>query len=350
MTVDIYPFAKKILFKLDPETAHRLSERLLSSFHFMSGLYSKNYNHKVCFHNLCLRSPFGIAAGFDKNAHFINFFKNIPSVSHIEIGTVTKRPQEGNSKPRIWRYKEEESLRNAMGFPNDGSCRIKKRLMQLKKGDLQIGVNVGKQKNSSPEESLVEYKEIIEKFKDAADYFTINLSSPNTPGLKSLQNKKTIGLIDSSLAQINFSQNVFIKLSPDLTPEQTKSIVESIVDSKSLTGVISTNTLPLPQRGKGGFSGKVIREKSKNSREKIGEILRGLKPKKFIFVGAGGISTYEDLTRHWRNYGDFVQIYTAFIYQGPKLFLDLAESLERDLKQKKIHSISELIEFYRVSK
>lgn len=340
--MNLYSFFRACAFKLDPEQAHNFAIRSLHS----SGPFLTKRKSEIDFDvnafGLHFKNPVGLAAGLDKNAEAIDFFSYIP-FGFIEVGTVTPRPQEGNDKPRLFRYPDEESIRNRMGFNNLGAKKILQNISKANKRGKIVGVNLGKNKITPNEKSAGDYAELYKTFAPVADYLVINVSSPNTPGLRDL-------LLDAGLRQIfeavtierkKIKKPLLVKISPDMTNEQMSSVV-NLVKEFSLEGIIATNTTIMPERGEGGMSGKILYIKAKRVREYL---LRELKETPEIeLIGVGGFSSFSDLKEFWSAGGKLAQIYSALIYQGPALLYDIESQLEKEFKQIGCKNFSEYLQ------
>jgi dihydroorotate dehydrogenase len=318
----MYSYLKPLLFSLGPEAAHHLTleiARLCPSLGELSGMRA-NPSLSVKVGSVNWTFPIGLAAGLDKNAEALSFF-TAQGFGAIECGTVTVRPQLGNLKPRLFRYPEEESLRNAMGFPNHGLLEILPRL-RAHEGSAPIGVNIGKNKESTPEESIEELSVLFETLKDHADYFVVNVSSPNTPGLRALQERSYLKALFGELNQNREGKDLYLKIAPDLNPNQVNELTQIAVEEK-LTGIIATNTTMMPERGMGGVSGRLLQDRARSIHEMI---LNENPPIELICVG--GISDPKDLFEIWKLGGKAAQVYTAYVYQGPELLKNFQRKLE----------------------
>src|SRR4030067_2621792 len=242
-----YQTSKIYLFKLDPETSHKMAEYAVrTAKHLPVCFYllkRKNFiiNNKLK-QNIFGRdfpNPIGLAAGFDKNGTMIDAMPAL-GFGFVEVGTVTVKPQEGNQKPRLFRFPEQESLENSMGFNNDGMLVIQKRLHKVYPFTLPIGVNIGKNKTTPQEKAIDDYLNLIHGFKDVCDYLVINISSPNTPGLRDLQNEAFIRTIFNTVQQIT-SKPILLKISPDLEASQAVNLC-TIAVQNGASGIIATNT------------------------------------------------------------------------------------------------------------
>jgi len=279
---------------------------------------------------LKFKNPVGLAAGFDKDAKLYNELANF-GFGFIEIGTLTPKPQVGNPKKRLFRLKEDSAIINRMGFNNGG---VEDALERLKnnKGVL-IGGNIGKNKTTPNENAVEDYEISFNALFDYVDYFVVNVSSPNTPNLRALQEKEPLTQLLKALQVLNFqkpkSKPILLKIAPDLTQEQLLDIID-IVTTTKIDGVISTNTT-ISRKGLtssnkseiGGLSGKPLKNRST-------EVIRFLAEnsnKAFPIIGVGGIHSVEDALEKLEAGADLVQLYTGFIYEGPKLIKQINEAL-----------------------
>ncbi len=331
---------KPILFRIDPEKAHYLT---LSLFKFALAIPGYGWLHnkihlvdKPAFEKTVLglkfKNPVGLAAGFDKNAAFIPLMARL-GFSHIEVGTVTPLPQPGNEKPRLFRLKEDLGLINRMGFNNEGvdvmveNLSSAKTQKAIRKYKIIIGGNIGKNKNTPNEDAWKDYVICFEKLFDHVDYFVVNVSSPNTPGLRELQEKEPLKNILNKLQEINLKKTspkpILLKIAPDLTTDQLKEIVGIIKETK-LHGIIATNTtidrenLKTPKEaiekiGAGGLSGKPVYAKS----NEVLWFLRREAGNDLVIIGVGGINNYHDRLEKENRGANLVQLYTGLIYEGP---------------------------------
>ena len=273
---------------------------------------------------LRVKNRLGLAAGLDKNARLINEFDNI-GFGFVEVGTITPKAQYGNPKPRIKRLISHESLLNSLGFPNEGVRSIKSRLKKVS-GDICLGVNIGPNKDTVPEEVINDYLLCYEEVFEYADFVTINISSPNTPNLRSLHNAENFkAVIDAILSERNRHQKkpkVFIKISPDEESKTYTNLIETINNS-AIDGVIISNTSNNQNLKKslnvahlpGGISGKSL----KNSANKILKEIKTMINKEKIIVAVGGIFDVDSYNEKFELGADLVQMYTGLIYEGPNL-------------------------------
>lgn len=306
---------------MDPETAHNLTLQL-AHLSPQLGALSGTSSHpdlQVDVGSVHWSFPVGLAAGLDKNAEALDFFSS-QGFGAIETGTVTLKPQQGNPRPRMFRYPDEKSLRNAMGFPNQGLLEILPRLKSYH-GKTPLGVNIGKNKDSSPEESIEELSILFETMKDDADYFVVNVSSPNTPGLRALQEKSYLTELFSELNKNRKEKDLYLKIAPDLSAEKIIELTH-LAEEMKLTGIIATNTTIMPDRGVGGISGELLKNKSREVRKIILSHQENLE-----VIAVGGISSPDDLWDLWQDGGKACQVYTSYVYQGPLLLKNFHKAL-----------------------
>lgn len=284
---------------------------------------------------LKFKNPVGLAAGFDKNAEYIEEMSNF-GFGFIEIGTVTPRPQPGNDKPRMFRLIPDEALINRMGFNNQGADVAAGRLKHLKnRNGLIIGGNIGKNKVTPNEEAVNDYIYCFNALYDYVDYFVVNVSSPNTPGLRDLQEKEPLMHILNTLQGLNSKKEVpkpiLLKIAPDLTDSQLDDIVEIVTQTK-IAGLIATNTT-ISREGlqsdsnlvkeTGGVSGKPLTKRSTEVIRYVHEKSNGA----FPIIGVGGIHSAADALEKLNAGASLVQIYTGFIYEGPGLIRDICKGI-----------------------
>ncbi len=331
--MDGYDLLKPLLFELPPETAHRLIQRLLRTVQHTPTEQLLRRRYVVDDDRLRVRAfgnefsnPVGVAAGFDKNAE-------IPSIlaafgfGHVEVGGVTAERQPGNPRPRMFRLRDDDALINRMGFNNDGADRIGARLAEQRLPDVPIGINIGKSKSTPLSDAAGDYRYTFERVASSGDYFAVNVSSPNTPGLRSLQNRDSLEAILGTLVDAGASP-LLVKLSPDLSEAAVRDAID-VVDDLDLDGIIATNTttsrpgsLHSPERAeRGGLSGKPIEGRAT-------EFVRFVAERTDVpVIGVGGISDAEGAYQKIRNGASVVQLYTAFIYEGPGIARDINEGL-----------------------
>jgi len=344
-----YETAKKILFNFNPETAHFIGGLALKALPYAPIILKATKNHyfvedasiKQKLFGKTFKNPVGLAAGFDKNGEYITAMPTL-GFGFTEIGTITPKPQAGNAKPRLFRLKEERSIQNAMGFNNRGAEFMLNQLNKLYFFDYPVGVNIGKNKLTAEEDALQDYKTLLETFKNHGDYVVINISSPNTPGLRDLQNEKFITDL-FTMAKTITDQPIFLKIAPDMTAEDAIALCNSAVNAGA-SGIIATNTtidysVTPNAKDFGGISGALVREKSYNLFKAIGKELYG----KTILISVGGIETAEDAYRRIKAGATLIQIYSMLIYNGPKMIKEINEGLIELLKADGYAHISEAI-------
>ncbi|GGB93943.1 quinone-dependent dihydroorotate dehydrogenase [Dyadobacter sediminis] len=332
-----------ILFLFDAERIHYfVCEALLLAFkipfvpQLLRSLYT--YEHPDLVQEVAglrFRNPVGLAAGFDKNAELVDQLDAL-GFGFIEIGTVTPRPQPGNDKPRLFRLKSDKALINRMGFNNKGAAVAAAKLAN-RKSKILVGGNIGKNKNTPNEEALNDYLICFRELFDVVDYFVVNVSSPNTPGLRDLQEKAPLTALLKELQIKNrerFSPKpVFLKIAPDLTWNQLDDIID-IVKETGIAGVIATNTTisrknlrtsqeEIEKIGAGGLSGAPLAHQST-------EVIRYLCDKSgyaFPVIGVGGIASPEEAKNKRKAGAVLIQLYTGFIYEGPGLVKRICKAL-----------------------
>jgi dihydroorotate dehydrogenase len=336
---------RPLLFDFDAEKIHNFTLGMLSKSAVSSILcpfYELNDEKlKVKVGRLTFKNPIGLAAGMDKNCLAMKSW-NALGFGFAEAGTVTPLPQEGNEKPRMFRLPEYGGIINRLGFNNCGADEFEENLQQIKEelpNDFIIGVNIGKNKHTDLDDAYQDYKFSFEKCFEHADYFTINVSSPNTEGLRQLQQRKFLDEILKSLQELNkeldetysdASKDIFLKIAPDLTEAELDDILQVSIDNR-ITGIIATNTtinratLPEGKYESGGLSGKplepiansVIRYVKKNAGDKL------------AVIACGGISSYDDVKEKLDIGASLVQLYTGLIYEGPGLVKAIKKELIR---------------------
>jgi dihydroorotate dehydrogenase len=283
-----------------------------------------------------LKNPIGLAAGFDKNAVAPKGFRQL-GFSMIEVGTVTPRAQSGNPKPRLFRYPEQKALINRMGFNNDGAARVAARLKLLKWNheDVPIGVNCGKNKDTPNQKAVADYLQVIETFGDLAQYFVINISSPNTPGLRELATPEFVQALGTELGA-GFLPKVWIKIDPDLNRKDFQSLLTAVAEV-GYQGVILSNTHRVHFPEAGGQSGHPLTAASNTCLEWAYEVHKGLLP----VIAAGGILSGIDVVNKIARGASAVQLYTALVYQGPWTVTRILLEAAAELKMKGYTSLEE---------
>nr|WP_255749376.1 quinone-dependent dihydroorotate dehydrogenase [Pontibacter liquoris] len=326
---------RPLLFKLDPEKVHYLTtDALKTAFKLPLATGISQSMFRVAdarlereLFGLKFPNPVGLAAGFDKNAGLVDELAHL-GFGFIEIGTLTPRPQPGNDKPRLFRLPQDQAIINRMGFNNEGVDAAVQRLKK-RKSNIIVGGNIGKNKTTPNEEALNDYLYCFKALFDVVDYFVVNVSSPNTPDLRALQEKEPLKQLLLALQEQNHAmpkpKPLLLKIAPDLNEAQLNDIIEIAVEAK-LSGIIATNTtisregLHTPaarvsEIGAGGLSGKPLTQHA----TEIIRYLRRQLPQEIKIIGVGGIMTAEDALEKLAAGADLVQLYTGFIYEGPAL-------------------------------
>ncbi|MBD3792949.1 MAG: quinone-dependent dihydroorotate dehydrogenase [Campylobacterales bacterium] len=344
-----YETVKSVLFKFDPETAHTIAGLGLRSVAYFPSLLRLFKNHYFVSNPILSQklfgrtfaNPVGLAAGFDKNGEYITAMPTL-GFGFTEIGTVTPKPQDGNPRPRLFRLKEDRSIQNAMGFNNRGSHYMIQRLKKLYFFDYPIGINIGKNKVTPENEALNDYEMLLKAFKNYGDYIIINISSPNTPGLRDLQNENFIKAL-FAMAKTITDQPIFLKIAPDMEAGDAVALCKTAVEAGA-AGIIATNTtidysLTPHAQSFGGISGTLVREKSFKLFQAIAQELYG----KTILISVGGIEDAADAYRRIKAGASLVQVYSMLIYNGPKMIKEINEGLTRLLKADGYSNITEAI-------
>lgn len=342
----MYPLLRPLLFKLDPETAHgltlnlvRLAGILLPSRWLLQALYAAPEKPVEVF-GLKFKNPVGLAAGYDKDGIAVRGLSTL-GFGHLELGTVTPRPQPGNPRPRVFRLVEDQAVINRMGFPGLGAEIVAKNVGRLTRSSVPtrkharviLGLNLGKNKDTPLENAAEDYITLIRQFMPLADYLAINISSPNTVGLRRLQGREMLegllGAIAQERAAWNSKRPILVKLAPDLSNEELDDAIGVIIDT-GMDGVIATNTtlaregLRSKHQGEtGGLSGHPLTVRSEAVLEKVVKRLNGRIP----VVSAGGIMSPADAKRRLEAGAALVQVYTGLIYAGPGVVKKIIRNL-----------------------
>jgi dihydroorotate dehydrogenase len=342
----LYKVLVRILFLFNPEAVHYFTLRTFKIFHrvpcigwcFKKIIGVGANDRPVEFLGLHFKNLVGLAAGFDKDARFMSEFAAL-GFGFIEVGTVTPLPQPGNDKPRLFRLPKDTAIINRMGFNNLGADQMVEQLKQ-KPANFIVGANIGKNKITPNEDAIKDYETCFHKLYPYADYFVINVSSPNTPGLRALQEKEPLKKIIEHLLKlrneyIDVGQKqkpVLLKIAPDLENEQLDDVVDLVL-STGLDGVVATNTTisrdglttekeKVEKIGAGGLSGAPVKNRSTEVIRYINEKSGG----KIFIIGVGGITSKEDAEEKFAAGAKLVQLYTGFIYKGPKLISDIVSA------------------------
>ena len=344
-----YNSIKPFLFKLQPESAHHLAEYVLrlpniSQLPFNSFLKSHFVTDEILEQELFGRvfyNPVGLGAGFDKNATMIRGIQTL-GFGYTEIGTVTPKPQPGNPKPRMFRHIEEETLQNAMGFNNEGSYKVIQRLKERYPFSTPIGVNIGKNKITAEKDAISDYTTLIKAFDGLGDYFVINISSPNTPGLRDLQNEEFISNLFEQAKKLT-KMPILLKIAPDMTHEDAIALTTMAVE-KGADGIIATNTtidysLVKNPKDIGGLSGAVLKEKSFQLFEAVAKELYG----KTTLISVGGIDSAKEAYKRIKAGASLVQIYSGLVFHGPDMIMNVNKGLIELLKADGYTNITQAI-------
>ncbi len=335
-----YSAIRKVFFKFDPEAIHELTIKGFKATGAspLNKLYKQTIPHKpVEVMGIKFPNPVGLAAGLDKNGECIKAFEAL-GFGFVEVGTVTPRPQPGNDKPRIFRLPEANAIINRMGFNNKGVDYLVDQVIKAKYSGV-LGINIGKNKDTPDENAKDDYIHCMRKVYDFATYITVNISSPNTPGLRSLQYGDALNELLSALKleqtalaeQYGKYVPVAVKIAPDLNEEEVNSIAACLI-TNNIDGVIATNTtlardkvshLPFGNE-QGGLSGAPVKDQS----TKVIQLLAKALDNKLPIIGVGGIASGEDAQEKIAAGAKLVQVYTGFIYQGPELIKDIVKSFK----------------------
>ncbi|MFY7811035.1 MAG: quinone-dependent dihydroorotate dehydrogenase [Flavobacterium sp.] len=339
----MYKIFKKIIFLFNPEKAHHLTfgmMKILFKIPFFDKIIQSIYKYENPIleqeiFGIKFKNPVGLAAGLDKNAEY---FKELDSFGFgfIEIGTLTPKPQEGNPQPRLFRLLEDQALINRMGFNNKGVFTAQK-LLKNKPKNLIIGGNIGKNKDTPNDDAISDYLICFNALYEVVDYFVVNVSSPNTPNLRALQEKEPLKNLLFTLQENNKKQiiekPILLKIAPDLSQDQLLDIIEIVQETK-IAGVIATNTTLDRSNLKsnlksetGGLSGKPLAQNS----TKIIRFLHENSKGSFPIIGVGGITNKKEAIDKINAGASLIQIYSGFIFQGPQLIKDIKKEL---VKQK----------------
>lgn len=369
--MDVYQLAvSQVLFNFfqaDAEWCHR---RAMGMLHWLSHRGKStwlegNLQRSLCvvdsrleqtLFNLKFSNPLGLAAGFDKDGVASHMWPHL-GFGLAELGTVTFLPQPGNPRPRLFRLPLDKAALNRMGFNNSGAAAMAARLAQDKQDSpwlIPIGINLGKSKVTPLEDAAADYLQSFQLLRHLGDYFVVNISSPNTPGLRSLQDAAMLSSILDLLQTANTAQKpIFVKIAPDLTPEAITDII-NLAQTYQLAGIIATNTTinrdglktqliqqtgKSPQEEAGGISGAPVRQRSTEVIKFIWQQTQG----KIPIIGVGGIFTAQDAWEKITAGASLIQVYTGWIYQGPTMVRQILAGLVWELEQHKLNSITEAV-------
>ncbi len=347
------------LFALEPERAHAMALLALETLAKMPKtralLWPKHDPDPIlqqCLWDLEFSHPLGLAAGFDKDARALPSLCSM-GFAFVEIGTVTPLPQSGNSRPRIFRYPKEQAIINRLGFPSDGMEKVARRLRSWGKGSVPMGINLGKNKDTPLAQALADYERLLQHLHPYADYWVINVSSPNTPGLRTLQSVENLVPLLVALRKVreDLADNqrltpLLVKIAPDLEREEIQELGHLAEDPRGLLdGFIASNTTISRPEGwtyppeAGGLSGRPLRDRALQTLQVLYQSTQGKLP----IIGVGGIFTVEDAYQRILAGSSLLQSYTGWIYQGPRMLEDVPRGLGERLRQDGFTHISQAI-------
>lgn len=340
----MYGLIKPFLFLLEPEKAHAVTTGLFKFLHKLGfgNVFKSSYSFEdpyleTEFLGLKFKNPVGLAAGFDKNGAFTREFSNL-GFGFIEIGTVTPRKQDGNPSPRLFRLTKDQALINRMGFNNQGATSIKHNLENRPK-NIIIGGNIGKNKSTPNEMAVTDYMICFKELYPYVDYLVINVSSPNTPDLRQLQDQEPLEKLLEAIVKANrmkpLAKPVLLKIAPDVTESMLDDILE-VVERKGVDGLICTNTTvsrdglktskeQIEKIGAGGLSGKPVQDKS----DQVLNYIRS-RNRDIPIIAVGGIMSAEDAVRKFKAGANLVQIYTGLVYKGPGIVKEINKALVKE--------------------
>ena len=344
----MFSFLRPFIFSLDPEKAHELAIKSLK-YNFLPGNLFSVENEEILKTTLFgkeIENPIGLAAGFDKSAEVYNEIFKL-GFGFVEVGTVTPREQYGNEKPRIFRLEKDRALINRLGFNNDGSEVIKKRIENNVPNGL-LGINIGPNKDSP--DMINDFLECAEIFFPLGDYITINISSPNTKGLREFHKsdhlKELLSKIDDIRKKSNFNKSFLLKISPDLEDSFINNIIELILQH-NIDGLILTNTtnqnrenlLDKSKSESGGLSGKPLRNLSTELIKKFYIHLKG----KIPIIGVGGVDSGKSAFEKLAAGASAIQLYTGMVYKGPTIVKEIKKELIDTMKEKGFKNIKDIV-------
>ena len=329
-------FVRPLLFSLDPETAHHLAIGLLRRASQVAlalkalRVFQPPPKPKTVF-GLTFPNPIGLAAGFDKDGVALPAWEAL-GFGFIEIGTITAKAQPGNPRPRIFRFPEQQALINRLGFNNDGADVVAERLRKLRESGrwprVPVGINIGKSKVTPVEEAAADYRYSFQRLHPFADYVALNISSPNTPGLRSLQTRESLSILLRAVREENQTARkpIVIKIAPDLSPADLEEVI-AVCEENEVAGIIATNTtldhsaISPEQNQEGGLSGGPLRERSTS-------FVRAITARsKIPVIASGGIFDVESARQKLGAGAQLLQVYTGYVYRGPGLLREIVENL-----------------------
>ncbi|MEO1941535.1 MAG: quinone-dependent dihydroorotate dehydrogenase [Campylobacterales bacterium] len=345
----IFEFFKPFIYMTDPEIAHNLTELIFRTARrcplLFNWMVERNFVAESPLHQRLwgrdFYNPVGVAAGFDKNGRIIPAFPAL-GFGWGEVGAITPKPQSGNRRPRVWRFPQYEAVQNAFGFNNEGVEAIGARLRTILPFTIPIGANIGKNKDTPEEEAVEDYRVLVNKLGGVVDFFVVNISSPNTPGLRDLLNRDFVALLFRELKPLT-EKPILLKLSPDLENSKIEELVEGALENR-VDGIIVTNTttnyslIDTPIK-KGGISGAPLKERSFEVLKITAKVAFGKVP----IVSVGGIDSPEEAYRRITHGATLLQLYTPLIFKGPGIVGEINRGLLELLARDGFSSISEAV-------
>lgn len=331
---------RPLAFQCDPERVHEWAMKLLARGIFRAREFTDARLEQTLF-GVRFPNPLGLAAGFDKNALALDYWHQL-GFGFVECGTVTYHPQPGNERPRLFRLPEHKALINRMGFNNDGARGVATRLAAAKPR-IPVGVNLGKSKVTELADAPKDYQESFRLLHSFGDYFVVNVSSPNTPGLRALQEKGPLLEILAAIREVDAERPLFVKMAPDLELAALDDVID-VAHTARLTGLIATNTtisrddLPSDPGQAGGLSGSPLKKKSNAF---LAHLYKSC-DREMILMGVGGIFTGADAYEKIALGAHLTQLYTGWIYGGPMMIPDALQELVQLMEREGVASLAEL--------
>ena len=343
----MYEMLKPLLFTLPPECAHHLAGlglKLGIKTPLIKNLIKKDFKDEILSQNLLglnFANPIGIGGGFDKNAD-LAYGLSYLGFGFLEYGTFTPRPQSGNPRPRLWRIKEHNSLQNAMGFNNEGSAAVEQNIAKYFPLSLPVFANIGKNKTTPNESAINDYIYLAKRFEKLCDGFVINISSPNTPNLRELQNDEFLSTLGKELRKIT-NNPLVLKIAPDMQPNAAVALCQCAIES-GFNAIIINNTsidysLCVAAKSIGGLSGELICAKSRELFSAVASEIFG----KAVLISCGGISDAREALWRIKHGASLIEIFTALIYKGPAMIENLNKELANLLKIEGFENISQAV-------
>ncbi len=327
---------RPLAFRMDPERAHEIALKIIAR----GWVRAKPIESKRLTQTLFgteFANPLGLAAGFDKNGIALDHWRKM-RFGFVETGTVTLGPQPGNDKPRMFRLREQQALINRLGFNNEGAQALSKRLAEARP-EIPVGINIGKNKDVPLSQAASDYANCFRRLCRQGNYFVVNVSSPNTPGLRDLQGKERLWEIFLALREVDATRPMLVKIAPDLSWPEIDDIVEVTLRA-NFAGFVATNTTIAKPKGspEGGLSGRPLKDRAQ---EVLGYLYRNV-PNDMILIGVGGIFDGNDLFDRIAAGAHLCQMYTGFVYNGPSAAGRALQGLVERMEQEKVYSLSEV--------